>query len=366
MAKEKSPAYQRYPNDYLTDENVVRMTLEQEGAYNRLMDHCWKEGSIPADIPGLAAFCKNVTTAKMRAIWQAVGMCFEPHPTLPGRLVHPRLEKEREKQAEWKAKSSTGGKRGARARWGNDNQTITTPITKPLPNDDIASASASSFAFNATTTSARTAEVETEDWISHTMRLANKGMIDAGIDGQPILASHRSRQSVHDWLQDGIPRDVIESVVYATAKEAGKQISSMKYFSNAVAEAWERKQSGETGRPKFAGTEAAAARAAEPKGEDGTGENAYAGKRDEIKHRGGSTSTIAGTRLQTPEEKDQQRVDEWAKANPDRAAVLWQEAVEEAAAAGFTIGGKALLDSTTKVVYRKRIIAEYLTPKLTA
>ena len=56
---EKAPAFQWYPKDYLSDLNVVVMTLEEEGAYRRLMDYCWLHGSIPDDMAALGAMCKN-------------------------------------------------------------------------------------------------------------------------------------------------------------------------------------------------------------------------------------------------------------------------------------------------------------------
>ncbi|GEO03369.1 hypothetical protein AAE02nite_10330 [Adhaeribacter aerolatus] len=42
--------------------------------------------------------------------------CFVPHPTKAGRLVNMRLLEERGKQAEWREKSSAGGKKSAQKR----------------------------------------------------------------------------------------------------------------------------------------------------------------------------------------------------------------------------------------------------------
>lgn len=106
MSKEKSPSYQRYPRDYLSDENVQLMSMEEEGCYNRLMDYCWIEGSIPADPQLLARLCKGVTPPEI------VLRCFKSG-VLDGRLVHARLDIERQKQEEWRAKSALGGKHSA-------------------------------------------------------------------------------------------------------------------------------------------------------------------------------------------------------------------------------------------------------------
>jgi len=118
----KSPAFQFYPKDFLADENVMAMELEELGAYIRLMCICWIEGSIPADVRRLARLC-GCDSKRMAELWQAIEPCFEPHPTEEGRLIHPRLEREREKQAEHRAKKSEAGKEGAKKRWGNQDST---------------------------------------------------------------------------------------------------------------------------------------------------------------------------------------------------------------------------------------------------
>lgn len=141
----KSPAFQWYAADYLADENVQLMTLEEEGAYIRLLSYCWREGSIPADTGSLSRLCKNADN-------QIIGVvikCFIPSHNDPSRLVHQRLENERGKQADWRKKSSDGGKKGAASRWKSGNSVgnksghkVVTP--PPIPNDDSSSSSSSS------------------------------------------------------------------------------------------------------------------------------------------------------------------------------------------------------------------------------
>ena len=48
MSKNKSPAFQFYPGDYLFDANTVVFTAEQDGHYLRLLCFCGIEGSIPS------------------------------------------------------------------------------------------------------------------------------------------------------------------------------------------------------------------------------------------------------------------------------------------------------------------------------
>jgi uncharacterized protein YdaU (DUF1376 family) len=112
----RSPAFQFYPADYLSDENVVMMSLAGQGAYVRLMCYCWREGSIPKDIDRLARLC-GIDSSAMGQLWAELKLCFAEHPADPERLVHPRLEKEREKQAEFHRERTESGKRGAKLRW---------------------------------------------------------------------------------------------------------------------------------------------------------------------------------------------------------------------------------------------------------
>ena len=135
----KAPAYLWYPKDYLADANTVLMTLEQEGAYRRLMDYCWLEGSIPDDMEELGRLCKGLSADKMGRIWKIVSPCFRKRGK---KWVHPRLDVERKKQKANREAKSRAGKLGAKAKHSkrntgtasivpqaNPSLTITNPIT---------------------------------------------------------------------------------------------------------------------------------------------------------------------------------------------------------------------------------------------
>lgn len=93
------------------------MTPAEEGAYIRLLCHCWgdPECSIPDDDDELAILSRlgelwfKGSSAKLRR-------CFEPHPELAGRLINVRLQKERTKQANWRSKCAEGGKKSGQSR----------------------------------------------------------------------------------------------------------------------------------------------------------------------------------------------------------------------------------------------------------
>ncbi len=83
-----------HPYEFMSDERVLAMDLQQVGAYLLLMISQWINGSISADVSALAKILKQ-SEDDMRHIWEGVAPCFSPHPTEPGRLIQTRLEKER-------------------------------------------------------------------------------------------------------------------------------------------------------------------------------------------------------------------------------------------------------------------------------
>jgi uncharacterized protein YdaU (DUF1376 family) len=109
MSTKVSPAFQFYPSDFLVDENVVMMGMAERGVYITLMSYCWREGTIPADVVRLSRFC-NLDEQTMAPLWTVVQVCFEQSAEDASRLVHPRLETERAKQAAWREKSALGGR----------------------------------------------------------------------------------------------------------------------------------------------------------------------------------------------------------------------------------------------------------------
>lgn len=115
--KQKSPAFPLYTKDYDTDEKVILMDLAQEGMFNRLMRHQWREGSIPAATAELAVICR-VPLAKFQRIWTGrVASCFEPIEGRPDRLANRKVEAVRTEQDAFLAKRSEAGRKGNAARW---------------------------------------------------------------------------------------------------------------------------------------------------------------------------------------------------------------------------------------------------------
>lgn len=118
----RSPAFQFYPADFLSDPNVIVMSLQERGAYITLISLCW-QSPLPNNQERLARLC-GVPTATFRKLWPALHVCFRSHPDDAALLIHPRLERERAKQSEFRAKQAENGKKGGRPKNppGNPNE----------------------------------------------------------------------------------------------------------------------------------------------------------------------------------------------------------------------------------------------------
>jgi uncharacterized protein YdaU (DUF1376 family) len=137
MEPDRSPAFQFYPREFIGDGNVSGMSLQERGAYITLLCFCWNDGSLPTEVSRLATMC-CAPLKVFAAVWPAVRACFRERD---GRYVHPRLDKERQKQAEHRQRQSEKGSRGAARRWPGHS----TGIAGLIPDDGSASASASAI-----------------------------------------------------------------------------------------------------------------------------------------------------------------------------------------------------------------------------
>lgn len=133
-----SPAFQFYPNDWLSSLHIQLMTPAEEGAYIRLLAYAWSSDDcgLPDDDQQLSVLSRlgegwsSGASTKIRECFFSKG----------GRLFNERLLKERKKQDEWRKKSVEGGKKGSKSRWGkgkSDNKGGHQMVTDCLlPNDD--------------------------------------------------------------------------------------------------------------------------------------------------------------------------------------------------------------------------------------
>ena len=110
----KPPAFQFYPDDFIG--GTCDLSAEEVGAYIRLLCYQWSRGGIPDDPLKLARIAgANVTPDTLQKFPDG---------------KNARLEFEREKQAEYRAKQSAKGQASAKARF-NRGSTVVQPSGEP-------------------------------------------------------------------------------------------------------------------------------------------------------------------------------------------------------------------------------------------
>jgi len=92
------------------------MDNDETGAYIRLICFCWTDGSISADLAAVARLLPRTSAKEMARLWKAIGPCFQPHPTEPGRLIQKRVEKERAKKNDYHDSQKRKSELGVAAR----------------------------------------------------------------------------------------------------------------------------------------------------------------------------------------------------------------------------------------------------------
>lgn len=125
----KSPAFQFYPNDFLGDGKQAAMSLQECGLYIRLLCRCWNDGAIPDDAERLARMT-GATPNEIKRIWPAVRTCFQDRGD--GWFVHGRLDKERQKQTDYRRRQSDKGKASAANRASTEPQPSLNQASPPV------------------------------------------------------------------------------------------------------------------------------------------------------------------------------------------------------------------------------------------
>lgn len=124
----KPPAFQFYPKDFLMDDKVIVMNLEETGAYIKLLCLCWNNNGLTKDQKELKNMCGNPNN--WESIWVRVSKCFYEKK---GKLYNKRLEKELKKQKMWREKSRLGGIQSGISRGKMVKPNMKGGSTKPKP-----------------------------------------------------------------------------------------------------------------------------------------------------------------------------------------------------------------------------------------
>jgi hypothetical protein len=170
----KAPAFPEYAADYLADEIITLMTLEEEGALARAKAYCWREGSIPTDEIKLSRLLKNASNQTLRVVREL----FVPCPNDASRMIYPKHEEARERQKIWKEKSAEAGKKSGEARRAKKlhaEPTFNQPsdLVEPKMNCSFPFASSSSIPKEEATSVASSAKPKDESRIVYTLPLNN-------------------------------------------------------------------------------------------------------------------------------------------------------------------------------------------------
>lgn len=117
MSKNKAPAFMFYPSDWLGSQRVSLMTLEEEGAYIRLLSYCWQHGSIPRDPDKLARLIgKGASTSLAQSVATMFQAPLDSGSIHGDVLVHDKLEALKRERELFMEKSRQGGIASAKAR----------------------------------------------------------------------------------------------------------------------------------------------------------------------------------------------------------------------------------------------------------
>lgn len=110
---DKLPHMPLWVYDLEADEDCALMSLAEYGAYMRLLQRQWIEGSIPVDMPRLARLLR-VTADEINAIWPALADKFVKDGR--GRQKNHRLDQERVKAIKKVEKNRANGSLGGRPK----------------------------------------------------------------------------------------------------------------------------------------------------------------------------------------------------------------------------------------------------------
>lgn len=105
----RPPAYQHYAKDWLT--GTAHLTLEQQGAVQRLLDHQWLAGPLPENT---LARLLGLPPRRFRLLWQGIRQHFPAHG--PGLVANQRMEEDRNALAAYREQKVNAGRASAQRR----------------------------------------------------------------------------------------------------------------------------------------------------------------------------------------------------------------------------------------------------------
>jgi len=110
-----SPAFQFYPNDWLSSPKIMTMSPAEEGAYIRLLCICWANDGLPDNDDELAVLSR-LGEDWLNGRSTAVRKCFIKHPKKNNFLHNKRLMTEAKKQHSYRQAGRKAGIASGKAR----------------------------------------------------------------------------------------------------------------------------------------------------------------------------------------------------------------------------------------------------------
>lgn len=144
--REKAPAFQFYAADYLADERIACLSLEEQGAYVRILAFAWRAKTISSDPVVVARLIGCGCTPGIASGAMAM---LQRCSSDASRCYSPMLEQRRAEQAANRAKKSKSGSLGGRAKSGRAKSKTYPPsdataMLQQQPSDALANSSSSS------------------------------------------------------------------------------------------------------------------------------------------------------------------------------------------------------------------------------
>ena len=136
------PAYQHYARDWLV--GTAHLTLEEQGAYQRLLDHEWDSGPLLRNHDTLARLL-SVDAPTFERLWVRLQHHFVPYGRGRKYMVNKRLEAVRAQQLTYRQRQAEKGVKGASKRWHGNGHNPAMPVPCPdaWPDDSTPTATAS-------------------------------------------------------------------------------------------------------------------------------------------------------------------------------------------------------------------------------
>jgi uncharacterized protein YdaU (DUF1376 family) len=120
------PYYQYYPAAF--DLSTATFTLAEIGAYQRLLNHQWANGSVPGDnVKALSQICR-CTYSTMKSVWKTIGEKFTRGDD--GKWRNRKMERVRAEATSYREQQSNRGRASAAAR-ANQKPTSVEPALEP-------------------------------------------------------------------------------------------------------------------------------------------------------------------------------------------------------------------------------------------